>query len=45
MQPAQQLATTAVGIDLLAGAATGNVGAAMQLAPTLAIYGMNTSMG
>ena len=37
MQPARRLATTAVGIDLLAGAATGTVGAAMELAPALAM--------
>ena len=37
MQPARRLATTAVGIDLLAGAATGTVGAAMVLAPDLAM--------
>jgi hypothetical protein len=35
MQPAQQLATTAAGIDLLAGAATRTVGAAMELVPAL----------
>jgi hypothetical protein len=37
MQPVRRLATTAVGIDLLAGAATGTVGAAMELAPALAM--------